>query len=72
MERIAGCAAGLSGCALPALLAEAHRELDEAVFAAYGWPYTLTDADILEHLLATSAPDHSRLGCSQPSHMSQM
>jgi len=37
--------------ALPAWLAEAHRKLDEAVFAAYGWPSTLTDAELLEQLL---------------------
>jgi len=36
----------------PAWLAEAHRNLDEAVFAAYGWPVTLTDAELLERLLA--------------------
>jgi hypothetical protein len=35
----------------PAWLADAHRKLDEAVFAAYGWPATLTDAEILEKLL---------------------
>jgi type II restriction/modification system DNA methylase subunit YeeA len=34
--------------ARPAWLAEAHRKLDEAVFAAYGWPASLTDAEILE------------------------
>jgi hypothetical protein len=31
---------------------EAHRRLDEAVFAAYGWPSSLTDAEVLERLLA--------------------
>ena len=36
----------------PSWLADAHRRLDEAVFAAYGWPVALTDAEILEHLLA--------------------
>ncbi len=36
----------------PAWLAAAHQKLDEAVFAAYGWPATLTDAEILERLLA--------------------
>jgi hypothetical protein len=30
---------------------EIHRRLDEAVFAAYGWPSTLTDAELLERLL---------------------
>jgi type II restriction/modification system DNA methylase subunit YeeA len=38
--------------ARPAWLADAHRKLDEAVFAAYRWPSTLTDAEILERLLA--------------------
>jgi type II restriction/modification system DNA methylase subunit YeeA len=37
--------------ARPTWLADAHRKLDEAVFAAYGWPATLTDAEVLEHLL---------------------
>jgi len=37
--------------ARPAWLAEAHRKLDEAVFAAYGWPATLTGAELLERLL---------------------
>ncbi len=37
--------------ARPAWLADAHRKLDEAVFAAYGWPSTLADAEILERLL---------------------
>jgi len=36
----------------PAWLADAQRKLDEAVFAASGWPSTLTDADILVLLLA--------------------
>ena len=36
----------------PTWLANAHRKLDEAVFAAYGWPSDLTDEEILERLLA--------------------
>jgi type II restriction/modification system DNA methylase subunit YeeA len=36
----------------PAWLENAHRKLDEAVFAAYGWPAALTDAELLERLLA--------------------
>lgn len=35
----------------PAWLDDAHRELDEAVFASYGWPTDLTDEQILERLL---------------------
>ena len=38
--------------ARPAWLADAHRKLDEAVSAAWGWPSTLTDAELLERLLA--------------------
>jgi hypothetical protein len=33
-------------------LVDTHRKLDEAVFAAYGWPSTLNDAELLERLLA--------------------
>ena len=36
----------------PTWLAHAHQALDEAVFAAYGWPSDLTDEEILEKLLA--------------------
>ena len=32
----------------PTWLDLAHRKLDEAVFAAYGWPAGLTDNEILE------------------------
>jgi type II restriction/modification system DNA methylase subunit YeeA len=38
--------------ARPEWLANAHRVLDEAVFVAYGWPYNLTDQEILARLLA--------------------
>lgn len=36
----------------PAWLDHAHRKLDAAVAAAYGWPADLTDEQILERLLA--------------------
>lgn len=36
----------------PAWLDTAHRELDEAVFAAYGWPPDLSDEETLARLLA--------------------
>lgn len=36
----------------PAWLAAAHRRLDEAVSAAYGWPADLPDDDLLARLLA--------------------
>jgi hypothetical protein len=42
--------------------AEAHRKPDAAVFAAYGWPVTLTDAELLERLLALN---HERAAASQ-------
>jgi hypothetical protein len=29
-----------------------HKKLDQAVFAAYGWPSDLSDEEILERLLA--------------------
>lgn len=34
----------------PAWLDHAHRELDAAVAAAYGWPADLSDDEILERL----------------------
>ena len=36
----------------PAWLDLAHKKLDAAVAAAYGWPADLTDDQILEKLLA--------------------
>ncbi|HEV8067414.1 MAG TPA: hypothetical protein VGP76_06740 [Planctomycetaceae bacterium] len=36
----------------PTWLTLVHKKLDEAVFAAYGWPSDLTDEQILEKLLA--------------------
>jgi type II restriction/modification system DNA methylase subunit YeeA len=38
--------------ARPTWLDNAHRKLDAAVCAAYGWPATLSDEEILEQLLA--------------------
>jgi type II restriction/modification system DNA methylase subunit YeeA len=38
--------------ARPTWLELAHKKLDEAVFAAYGWPNDLSDEQILEKLLA--------------------
>jgi type II restriction/modification system DNA methylase subunit YeeA len=37
---------------MPDWLTEAHRALDEAVAAAYGWPADITDEDALSNLLA--------------------
>jgi hypothetical protein len=41
-----------SVCRVDAELDPAHRRLDEAVFAAYGWQNDLSDEEILEKLLA--------------------
>ena len=38
--------------ARPTWLANAHRDLDNAVAAAYGWPVDLSDEEILRRLLA--------------------
>ena len=38
--------------ARPTWLDNAHRKLDAAVFAAYGWPARLSDEEILARLLA--------------------
>lgn len=35
----------------PQWLALAHEKLDAAVFAAYGWPATLTDDELLARML---------------------
>ena len=35
----------------PTWLDLAHRKLDEAVFAAYGWPVDLSDDELLARLL---------------------
>ncbi|MBK8038021.1 MAG: class I SAM-dependent DNA methyltransferase [Verrucomicrobiaceae bacterium] len=40
---------------LVSLLQQLHDDLDAAVFAAYGWPATLTDAEILERLVHLNA-----------------
>jgi hypothetical protein len=47
----------------PAWLNDAHRKLDEAVFAVYGWPPKLTDSEILERLLALN---HERFSKDAP------
>ena len=36
----------------PAWLQRAHATLDEAVADAYGWPRQMTDAEILQNLVA--------------------
>jgi hypothetical protein len=40
---------------LVSVLKQLHDDLDAAVFAAYGWPPNLTDAQILERLVALNA-----------------
>ena len=40
---------------LVSVLRHLHDDLDAAVFAAYGWPPTLTDAEILERLVVLNA-----------------
>ena len=40
---------------LVSILKQLHDDLDAAVFAAYGWPASLTDADILTRLVALNA-----------------
>ena len=49
--------------AWPTWLADLHRKLDEAVFAAYGWPKTLADNEILERLLKLN---HERAAVNGP------
>ncbi|MFT5196506.1 MAG: hypothetical protein ACI85U_003542, partial [Candidatus Promineifilaceae bacterium] len=40
---------------LVSILKQIHDDLDAAVFEAYGWPYDLTDEEILERLVALNA-----------------
>jgi hypothetical protein len=40
---------------LVSVLKQLHDDLNAAVFAAYGWPATLTDSEILERLVALNA-----------------
>lgn len=40
---------------LVSILKQLHDDLDAAVFAAYGWPPTLSDGEILERLVALNA-----------------
>ena len=40
---------------LMSVLRALHDDLDAAVFAAYGWPPMLNDAEILERLVALNA-----------------
>ena len=43
---------GIHEQGLVSVLKQIHDELDAAVFAAYGWPVTLSDEEILERLVA--------------------
>ena len=40
---------------LISILAQLHDAIDAAVFAAYGWPATLSDEEILQHLVDLNA-----------------
>jgi hypothetical protein len=48
--------------ARPVWLDLAHRALDAAVLAAYGWPTNLSDGEILERLLALNLERTRRAG----------
>jgi len=41
--------------ARPTWLQNAHAVLDEAVYAAYGWPPDITDEEVLQNLLAVNS-----------------
>ncbi len=68
VPRDADCAAKLSKRTLtnlynqrPTWLVHAHRKLDEAVFAAYGWDVGMTDEEILERLLEINLAHDKKL-----------
>ena len=50
----------------PTWLDLAHKRLDEAVFAAYGWPGDLTDDDLLARLLALNLDRAGSAAASGP------
>jgi hypothetical protein len=50
----------------PTWLDNAHRKLDEAVFAAYGWPADLTREEVLERLLALNQERAAQQAIAQP------
>ena len=52
--------------ARPDWLSVAHRTLDVAVFAAYGWPDTLSDDEILARLLALNLERAAGHGAAVP------
>jgi len=49
----------------PTWLQNAHRTLDETVFAAYGWPPDLSDDQLLEKLLALNLERAAREEASE-------
>jgi type II restriction/modification system DNA methylase subunit YeeA len=51
--------------ARPTWLDNAHKKLDAAVFAAYGWPEDIADEDVLKNLLALNL-ERSERGASIP------
>jgi hypothetical protein len=48
----------------PQWLVDAHRALDDAVAAAYGWPHDLTDDEILARLLALNLERAAKQGAA--------
>jgi len=46
-------------------LDNAHKKLDAAVFAAYGWPEDIADEDVLKNLLALNL-ERSERGAPTP------
>jgi len=46
----------------PQWLQDAHRALDSAVLAAYGWPLEISDTEILERLLALNQERAAKSG----------
>jgi hypothetical protein len=48
----------------PQWLQNAHRKLDRAVFAAYGWPESLAEEAVLERLLALNLERAGKQGAA--------
>jgi hypothetical protein len=54
-EELASKDKAIHDAALVSTLKQLHDDLDKAVADAYGWPWPMTDAEILEHVVALNA-----------------
>ena len=53
----------------PQWLADAHRDLDAAVAAAYGWPADISEEDALAKLLGSTWRGAAQRGRNEPTEL---